>query len=797
MKKQLSYLYLTLRDFVVSLEESISSPEGMEYLFSKYGWEIAMDEDGYEKLNGVLVFKEPLEKFIAAAEELINKAPDEEIELSEMEPIIVQGKELVQLLADFEIDSVGELEGPLKDKAFWENIADHILDDLLVTYMRHYKPIAYGLLQFFGVIRYAQIDPEDEHRMVYTRTIWDWDQLVALVTGPLGAFEEYYHWDQQGVPFNHPLLLQNMQKVLESVRILSAVNVPSDDFLGNTKFNPSPVYNVEEEVMELSIPFAHGMDFSNLAIVELGLSVIPIPKNGADAPSGFLVRPIAQGATGGRDLKINDYFKFDWNLTADLSNLLQFTVFPDEIDLESGELDVGAGFGFHSTFTEPLYVLGKENTTRLEIRGIGIEAKIIGSLEDLETQLILRFDGSPGLNTVIVFEETDGFLKETVTNKPMEAGFSPEIVWSSKSGITFNGNISLDLAANLNKEVGGITFKTLYIAMGEGENDSISASVGLGLTGKLGPAQFTIEKIGFSLDALHYTRQQLQEQLFGDPSLIFGNLGLDINYLPPKGVGIQLESEIISGGGFLELDHENHRYAGVLSLKLSLEELDIDIVAIGLINTRLPNGEKGFSMLISISVLFEPAFQLPFGFTLNGVGGLVGIHRTTKVDILKERIRSGAIGSIMFPQNVIQNASKIISDLRAVFPVQKSHYVIAPFFKIGYYTPTILELDLGILLEFPFKGRMILLGSLAVYLPNKDVEKRLGEIHVDVFGDLNFAESYVLIEGRLRDSHLVKIPFSGGFAFMVDWGDDPQFLLSVGGYHPRYKKPDRFLQYPD
>jgi hypothetical protein len=167
-----------------------------------------------------------------------------------------------------------------------------------------------------------------------------------------------------------------------------------------------------------------------------------------------------------------------------------------------------------------------------------------------------------------------------------------------------------------------------------------------------------------------------------------------------------------------------------------------------------------------------------------------------KVDILRERIQNGAVKSIMFPENVIQNAPKIISDLRAVFPPQKKHYVVAPFFKIGYGTPTVMEVDLGILLEFPFKGRIILLGSLGVYLPNKDAEKRLGEIHVDIFGDFNFAASYILIEGRLRDSTLVEVALTGGFAFMLDWGSNPQFLLSVGGYHPRYKKPARFPEIP-
>jgi len=197
-------------------------------------------------------------------------------------------------------------------------------------------------------------------------------------------------------------------------------------------------------------------------------------------------------------------------------------------------------------------------------------------------------------------------------------------------------------------------------------------------------------------------------------------------------------------------------------------------------------------MLVSLNTLFNPGLQLAFGFVLNGVGGLLGIHRTMRVDVLRDKVRSGSIDNIMFPKDVLKNSAKIISDLRGVFPDQKGHYVAAPFFKIGYGTPTVLELDLGILVELPFKDRVIMLGSLAVYLPNKEANKQLGELHADILGDFNFGSSYVLIEGVLRDSQLVGIPLSGGFAFMLDWSDTPQFLMSLGGYHPRYNRPERF-----
>ncbi len=378
-------------------------------------------------------------------------------------------------------------------------------------------------------------------------------------------------------------------------------------------------------------------------------------------------------------------------------------------------------------------------------------------------------------------DDGDGFINSILPPDGLQLDFDFGIGWSNQKGLYFKGSAGMEAVYPLHKKVlNTLTFEQLSLLL-SAKDTMLQTEALLDFSIDIGPVEARINAIGI---------KSALKNLGDTGNIGFGNLSL--GFAPPKGIGIKVDSEIITGGGFLEFDPDNDRYSGVLALKLALEKRDIGLVAIGLINTRLPNGEKGFSMLVSISVFFSPAIPLSFGFTLNAAGGLVGIYRTMKVDILRERIQNGAVKSIMFPENVIENASKIISDLRAVFPPQKKHYVVAPFFKIGYGTPTVMEVDLGLLLEFPFAGRIILLGSLGVYLPNREAEKRLGELHVDIFGDFNFAASYILIEGRLRDSNLVEVALTGGFAFMLDWGSNPQFLLSVGGYHPRYKKPARF-----
>ena len=87
-------------------------------------------------------------------------------------------------------------------------------------------------------------------------------------------------------------------------------------------------------------------------------------------------------------------------------------------------------------------------------------------------------------------------------------------------------------------------------------------------------------------------------------------------------------------------------------------------------------------MLILINAEFTPV-QLGFGFTLNGIGGLLGLNRTARLEVLREGVRTNAIKSILFPEDIIGNIDRIVSDVKAVFPVQRDHFVLCPMGKLG------------------------------------------------------------------------------------------------------------------
>jgi hypothetical protein len=153
---------------------------------------------------------------------------------------------------------------------------------------------------------------------------------------------------------------------------------------------------------------------------------------------------------------------------------------------------------------------------------------------------------------------------------------------------------------------------------------------------------------------------------------------------------------------------------------------------------------------------------------------------------LMDGIRNDAIESIMFPQNVVQNAMKIISDLRAIFPPQDGTFLIGPMAKLGWGEPTLISLSLGVIIEIP-PGDIAILGVLKLALPADDIAVVL--IQVNFAGALEFDKSRVYFFAALYDSRVLFITIEGEMGLLMAWGSDANFVVSVGGFHPQFSPP--------
>ena len=253
-----------------------------------------------------------------------------------------------------------------------------------------------------------------------------------------------------------------------------------------------------------------------------------------------------------------------------------------------------------------------------------------------------------------------------------------------------------------------------------------------------------------------------------------------IDFKPPNGLGLAIDAGVVAGGGYISFNPDKGQYAGVFDL--SLAEI-VQVKIIGVLDTILPDGSHGFSFLLIITFDFPP-IQLGFGFTLNGVGGLGGVNRTMNTDALHAGFRAHTLNSVLFPPDPIANAPQIISNIENFFPPAEGRYLFGPMLEIGWGTPTLITLAVGVILEVPDPVRLVLLGLIDAGLPT--TEAALIELHIDVLGILDFGAKTLSIDGSLYDSRVLIFSLAGDLALRLSWGDNPNFLFSLGGFNPHF-----------
>lgn len=297
----------------------------------------------------------------------------------------------------------------------------------------------------------------------------------------------------------------------------------------------------------------------------------------------------------------------------------------------------------------------------------------------------------------------------------------------------------------------------------DGDFDGIDAELSASFSIALGPFKGTVDRLGAIV--------RLRHLLAGSPSVEFG-------LKPPNGAGLSLDAGVVTGGGYLYLDPDRGEYAGALELRM----MAIGIKAIAILNTRVP--DAGWSLLLLIFGNFPPV-QLSFGFTLTGIGGLIGLQHTTSTDALSKGLATGALDAVLFPANPVGDAPQIINTLRTLFPTQRGGFIIGPMLEVGWGTPNLVTIRAGVLIE---TSKIVIVGQAIVQLPplvSKDLA--ILRLQVDFAGYIVFDPFKLGFDGRLRDSRVLFITLTGSFAFRASFGAKPSLLLSAGGFHPRFK----------
>jgi hypothetical protein len=616
-------------------------------------------------------------------------------------------------------------------------LPERLLSYLLVKNFESIGPVN-EILEFLNVLERVEhnVDSVDPDAPEYTVSSFHFGRLLDWLDDPGHQFETLYGWGTAG--FDGSALFPRLENLVATT--------------GMPVIYDSTANRLDLVLLEVTAPDTLNPRGLNIALAN-------------QFNSGELTLP-------------NGDFEVSVELGLNAPTGLAITLQPDgRVELippdTSAQLSGEVRLGFLTT-RGPYILLGEADGSRLEIKGIG-----------LDTGVRLQWNGSSGKasgdfeiggrleegKVVIDASKGDGFLNSIIPGGGIQGDFDLALGYATDTGFFIQGSSAIEIKLPLHADLGPIGFDALTIGAGFGDG-AISTSLGADLSASLGPLQAVVENMGVEA-----------EFTFPSGGGNLGPLNLDLGFKPPNGIGLSLDVGVVKGGGYLYFNFDKEEYAGALEFVFS--EI-VTVKAVGLLTTRMPDGSKGFSLLIILSVEFGTPFQLGFGFTLNAVGGLLGLNRTMELERIAVGVRTGAINSVMFPQDLVANAPRIISDLREFFPPQSGTFLIGPMAKLGWGTPTLVTASLGIIIEIP-PGNIAILGILKVALPDEDFA--LIVVQVNFIGALEVDKKRLWFYASLYESRVLFITLEGDMGLLIAWGDDANFVLSIGGFHPSFNPP--------
>jgi len=542
----------------------------------------------------------------------------------------------------------------------------------------------------------------------------------------------------------------------------------------------SPTEQVKTTI--ISIPYAGltVLDSANHQFLITNAGVVTAP----DGPTGTLTFKIFDTT-----IIINDFY-----LTFNKSKIVASTVTGtiDSPGLDSPlnmTVDFSNGFRIHVYNSNGVQAIDNDffTLTLTDLELGRIDEKIFLGISGALTNNI----NIPFVNKFIPNEISFDPIKWTQTE-----GFDYNIGLKWLNGIKFNfsNENPPELEAQhiyfpilQEKEEGFFKLKGLDIKILAGENDNSQETLDLSVVFDGASFNFkdfitlTIDGMGFTTLLTDVTPPDPNAAL---PPADIGPFDIDFGFIPPKGIGLSVNTKSVTGGGYLFFDFDAGKFVGAGEITIN-DELSLKVI--GILLTKLPDNPDGYSLLLMVTAEGFSAVPLGFGFKLTGVGGLVALHRTMNLQALRDGVKNKTLDNILFPDNPIRDIALIVTDLERVFPVQEGRHTFGLMGQVIWGKPKLITMEVGLMIEVPSPIKIAVLGVIKSKLPTEDDD--VLRLQVNFVGTIDFGAKYITFDASIFDSRFATFTISGDMAFRLKWGNEPNFLLSVGGFHPAYTPP--------
>lgn len=739
------------------LKDAVSSIESFQRFLYRLGWRVDNLPPQYAQLAQII------DAVITKTERLATD-PDPEEALRLMDDV----RQLYQA-----IKSAKTAPANLPDpQTFLAETGERIFELLLIDYLVHQRPFIYNLASMLGVIRPVFQDANDG-RPAFIRQEICWSQIPNIIQNPNLIPELVYGWGTDDFDFD--LFAEHLMEILYACLVsVSLVEVSTNlgrNFLG---FHES-----EEGAPKASLGVLVPLMYVDIAEQEkmLGLCVMNAPKVGDKLP-GIVIRPYFPSEITASPFDLDEDWKIRLAAGTNLPGTFGIVFRPDHIELtypgQTGNpLQIGFLFELMYAPSLPLNLLGDENGTRLEMKGAGIKIGLLMEGSDMELVASMNIQD---LTLVLQSKDADSFISKLLNGSAQRLAIPLEIEWSNKTGLRFKGNTAFYLNFTPNLRFAGISVDEMAFGL-IGLNTPVPAArldATMNMSAKLGPIQVAVGQMGFQVGAL-----------FKEGNA--GPFNLAAGFKPPSGIGITINAKAVTGGGYLEFRPEKSEYIGVAQLTIKDK---ISVKAFGILLTKLPSGKKGYSFILVVSAEFPP-IELGMGFRLTGVGGIVGINRRVELEKLTAGLRSNAFDDVLFPTAPMENPNGLLNTINELFPPAEGQYVFGFLGQFIWGPKGLVNIDLGLVIEFPEPVRLAILGVLKAKVGKKigEEEHNVLTLQCNFFGVLDFERRFIRFDASLFESTIAGKKIEGDLALRVRYGNNPDFVLTLGGFHPVFQPP--------
>ena len=553
------------------------------------------------------------------------------------------------------LDDLDTTPAGVEPDEFLADLAERVLELLLVDYLTIAVPTVYNTFAALGVIE-REYHPATPTRPGYVHNRLRFEVFGEILADPPSLLTHGLRMGTDDLLFDR--IARHEAELLQAIGINGVAIARLDPDRAGVPGGHRPR-------RRRGARHASGRAVASLVgdlLLEVGFAVSELPPD-ASSHAGLILEPlvpdlggITTTPTGDLQVPLGDRVVMQVRPGIDLSKRVGLVVRPGDVDVQypfaPGESMPDTGYGVAFTFKPP--------TPMLLVGGGPVASRCARRVRH-STSTTRKASSRPSpacpaddVVAVLSGNDFDGFLGGLLGGRDVTIPLKLAVTWSSRTGFRINGGAGFEVGVDPHLALGPVHAEEVRLALRVTADTAAAPDLvvetTVALSAALGPFAFSLSGIGVRL-RLAFTA---------------GNAGpfdIDAGFVPPNGAGVRIDSGIVVGGGFLLYDPAHERYAGILQLEVA----GLAVTAVGLLTTRLPDGTKGYSLLISISAEI-PSIALGFGFTLEGVGGLIAVNRTIDVDTLGHGIKSGAADSVLFPADPIRDANRIITDLEAIFP---------------------------------------------------------------------------------------------------------------------------------